>query len=104
MNQIQTEKIQYDATREAYEYAIAEEEGFNPDQYRQHIERKLDILASDAAHYCRLTNEYLALEPERSSPAFLTIVSELTEQLQERIDHAYRTLIRENIKNNQVRK
>jgi len=105
MNQIRTERIEYDATREAYEYALAEEEEyFDAETSRKQLEKHLDILSSNAAFYCKQTSEYLALEPERSSPTFLMKVSELIELLQERIDHAYRTLIRENIKNNQVRK
>ncbi len=104
MNQIQTEIIQYDATSEEYEYAAVEEETFDPEQIKQLIARKLDILTSDTDHYSRTALDLIEITPENTTEKFLQKILELTEELQERIDHAYRTLIRENIKNNQVRK
>lgn len=60
MNEIQTDKIQYDVTREEYEYAEAKEEDFNTEVYRKQLEKYLDILSSNIAFYCRQTSEYLA--------------------------------------------
>ena len=104
MNQTQTETIQYNATREEYEYTVDEEENFKTEVYRKQLEKNIDILASNAAFYCRQTSEYLSLEPERSSPTFLQRISELTEQLQDVMDEAYHLVLQESIKANQVRK
>ncbi len=103
MNEIKTEQIEYDAVREAYEYAAIEEEDFNAEMYRKQLEKNIDILSSNAAFYCRQTSEYLALEPERSNPTFLQRISELTEQLQEVMNEAYHVLQQESMKSNQVR-
>ncbi|MBK7494489.1 MAG: hypothetical protein IPI28_03395 [Candidatus Omnitrophica bacterium] len=104
MNQIKTEKVQYDATRQEYEYAVVEEENFNAEMVRKQLERNLEVFSSNAAFYCRLTSEYLALEPERSNPPFLQRISELTEQLQDVMDEAYHVVLQESMKTNQVRK
>lgn len=104
MNQIKTEQVEYDAVREAYEYAAIQEEDFNAEMVRKQLERNLEIFSSNAAFYCRLTSEYLALEPERSSPTFLQRISELTEQLQDVMDEAYHLVLQESMKTNQVRK
>ncbi len=104
MNQIKTEKVQYDATRQEYEYAVVEEENFNAEMVRKQLERNLEVFSSNAAFYCRLTSEYLALEPERSNPPFLQRISELTEQLQDVMDEAYHLVLQESQKTNQVRK
>jgi len=103
MNQIQTEKIQYDATREEYENAEAEEEYFDAETSRKQLEKHLDILSSNAAFYCKQTSEYLALEPEGSNPTFLQRMTELTEQLHEIMNEAYHALQQESIKTNQVK-
>ncbi len=104
MNQIKTEQVEYDAVREAYEYAAIQEEDFNAEMVRKQLEKNLDILSSNASYYCRLTSEYLALEPERSNPTFLQRISELTEQLHDVMDEAYHLVLQESQKTNQVRK
>jgi hypothetical protein len=92
------------ATREEYEYTAFKEETFSPEQRKQPIDRKPDTLTSDTDYYSRTALDLIEITPEHSAQRPSEKVLELTEQLQERTDHAYYTLIRENMKTNQVRK